>query len=150
MVRTLNPLIRPATVTSELSLKLARKCIDVMGSSSYEEESSNKTLNIGSDEEIVSVVAGKEFGLVRTLSGKVLYSGKASSLGLKSGGCSGRWTELPIPKGPRASHIAVGHEGLHAVIVTEDGAVFFCGTARRGEDGDLSKFLVALIVFWGN
>lgn len=71
VVRTLNPCIKPATVTSELSLKLARKCIDVIGSSSFDEEGSSKTLNIGSDDEIVSVVAGKEFGLVRTLSGKV-------------------------------------------------------------------------------
>lgn len=70
---------------------------------------------------------------------QVLYSGKAGSLGLKGGGTNGRWIELAIPKGPRASHIAVGHEGLHAVIVAEDGAVFFCGTARRGEDGDLSE-----------
>lgn len=58
---------------------------------------------------------------------------------MKSGGASGRWSELTIPKGIRAQHVAVGHEGLHAVIVTEDGSVFFCGTARRGEDGDLSN-----------
>lgn len=58
---------------------------------------------------------------------------------MKSGGTIGRWSELTIPKGVRAQHVAVGHEGLHAVIVAEDGGVFFCGTARRGEDGDLSK-----------
>ncbi|KAL0280278.1 UNVERIFIED_CONTAM: hypothetical protein PYX00_001618 [Menopon gallinae] len=138
-VRTLNTNVKPVTVTSELTLKLARKCIDVLGVSSYDEENPGKTLNIGSDDEIVSITAGKEFGLVRTLNGKVLYSGKANSLGLKSGGSGGRWAELTIPKGPRAQHIAVGHEGLHAVIVTEDGAAFFCGTARRGEDGDISK-----------
>ncbi|KAF4527994.1 hypothetical protein B566_EDAN012401, partial [Ephemera danica] len=40
---------------------------------------------------------------------------------------------------PRVSMIATGHEGLHAVLVTDDGNVFFTGTARRGEDGDQSK-----------
>lgn len=75
----------------------------------------------------------------------MLYSGKANSLGLKSGGSGGRWAELAIPKGPRAQHIAVGHEGLHAVIVTEDGSAFFCGTARRGEDGDISEFTLHCI-----
>lgn len=59
------------TVTSELTLKLARKCIDVLGVSSYDEENPGKTLNIGSDDEIVMITAGKEFGLVRTLNGKV-------------------------------------------------------------------------------
>lgn len=49
-----------------------------------------------------------------------------------------RWNELPVTKSPRIIHLAVGHEGLHAVLVTEDGAVFFMGTARRGEDGDQS------------
>lgn len=49
-----------------------------------------------------------------------------------------RWSELPVTKSPRINHLAVGHEGLHAVLVSEDGAVFFMGTARRGEDGDQS------------
>jgi alpha-tubulin suppressor-like RCC1 family protein len=77
---------------------------------------------------------------------KVLYSGKGSSLGLKQTGgvVTGtgkwsRWSELPVTKSPRINHLAVGHEGLHAVLVTEEGAVFFMGTARRGEDGDQSK-----------
>lgn len=70
-MRTLNPNVKPATITSELSLKLARKCIDVMGSSSFDEESGNKTLNTDFDDEILSIVAGKEFELVRTSSGKV-------------------------------------------------------------------------------
>lgn len=57
---------------SELSLKLARKSIDVMGSSSFDEESGNKTLNQDFDDEILSIVAGKEFGLIKSSSGKVL------------------------------------------------------------------------------
>mgnify|MGYP002715720952 CR=1 FL=1 len=61
---------------------------------------------------------------------------------MKSGVSSGRWSELVMPKGAKAQHISVGHEGLHAIIVAEDGSVFFCGTARRGEDGDLSMITV--------
>jgi E3 ubiquitin-protein ligase MYCBP2 len=79
---------------------------------------------------------------------QVLYCGKGSSLGLKQagGGSSGpgkwsRWSELPVTKSPRLSHVAVGHEGMHAILVAEDGAVFFTGTARRGEDGDQSELL---------
>lgn len=71
VVKTLNPNVKPVTITSELSLKLARKCIDVMGSSSFDEDSGNKTLNFDFDDEILSIVSGKEFGLIRTTSGKV-------------------------------------------------------------------------------
>lgn len=70
-MKTLNPNVKPVTITSELSLKLARKCIDVMGSSSFDEDSGNKTLNFDFDDEILSIVSGKEFGLIRTTSGKV-------------------------------------------------------------------------------
>lgn len=43
-------------------------------------------------------------------------------------------------KSPKIVHFAIGHEGLHAVLVAEDGTVFFAGTARRGEDGDQSEY----------
>lgn len=52
---------------------------------------------------------------------------------------SGRWPELTITKSPRIIHLAVGHEGQHAVLISDEGAAFFVGTARRGEDGDASK-----------
>lgn len=52
---------------------------------------------------------------------------------------SGKWAELPITKSPKIVHVAVGHESLHAILLAEDGSVFFVGTARRGEDGDQSK-----------
>ena len=78
------------------------------------------------------------------------YCGKSSALGLKSpptsflsGGFSsisfGKWTELPVTKSPRFLSIHVGHEGGHALLLADDGSVFFVGTARRGEDGDNSK-----------
>ncbi len=76
------------------------------------------------------------------------YQGKASALGLKTVGelvvshehSSNRWYELPLPKSPSIIRCATGHDGLHAVFVDADGTAFFAGLARRGEDGDLSKF----------
>lgn len=61
-------------------------------------------------------------------------------MGIKQGGLrSGKWAELPVTKSPKVVHFAIGHEGLHAILLAEDGTVFFAGTARRGEDGDQSK-----------
>lgn len=45
---------------------------------------------------------------------------------------------LSIPKPVRITQIAAGHEGHHALLLSEDGTLFFVGSARRGEDGDLS------------
>ena len=73
-----------------------------------------------------------------------MYSGKGTSLGLKQSGgklTSGRWAELVVAKAPKITQIATGHDGLHAVLVAEDGSVYFTGTARRGEDGDHSQYL---------
>lgn len=75
-MRTVHPLMKPLAIGSELTLKLARKCVDVIGSSAMEEEASPRPLNTGCDEETASVAVGKEFSLVRTVSGRV------SSLGL--------------------------------------------------------------------
>ena len=70
---------------------------------------------------------------------QVLYSGKCTALGIKQGGPSaGKWAELPITKSPKVAQVATGHDGQHALIVAEDGATFFVGTPRRGEDGDSS------------
>lgn len=33
----------------------------------------------------------------------------------------------------------MGHEGVHAVFVLDNGSALFTGIARRGEDGDASK-----------
>jgi len=33
----------------------------------------------------------------------------------------------------------VGHEGIHAILLAEDGTAFFVGTPKRGEDGDLGN-----------
>ncbi|XP_014476552.1 PREDICTED: E3 ubiquitin-protein ligase MYCBP2 isoform X4 [Dinoponera quadriceps] len=139
VVRTINTLSNPVTVTSELPLKLARKCVDIFGYASFDEEQSIHTLNPGCDDEIAMVTAGKEFGLLKTVSGKLLYSGKGTCLGMKSNTRPNGWLELTFGKGPRVTHFAVGHDGQHVVMVMEDGSVLFAGTARRGEDGDSNK-----------
>lgn len=73
---------------------------------------------------------------------QLLYSGKGTCLGMKSNTRPNRWLELTFGKGPRIAHFAAGHDGQHVVMVMEDGSVLFTGTARRGEDGDSSKFTV--------
>lgn len=71
---------------------------------------------------------------------KVYYTGKYQSLGIKQGGPSaGKWVELPITKSPKIVHFSVGHDGSHALLVAEDGSIFFTGSASKGEDGESSK-----------
>ncbi|XP_073976386.1 MYC binding protein highwire isoform X3 [Rhodnius prolixus] len=146
VVRSVNPDASPMNYVSELPLKLARKCVVAFGYAIFDEDTSLHNLNTGVDEETAAIVSGKEFSLVKTTTGKVLYSGKPSSLGLKQGGGGAgvkgghsRWSELVIPKGPKIVQVCAGHDGLHAILVAEDGSIYFTGTARRGEDGDHSK-----------
>lgn len=64
-------------------------------------------------------------------------------MGIKQGGpAPGKWAELPITKSPKILQVATGHEGQHALLVAEDGSVFFVGTPRRGEDGDNSSCML--------
>lgn len=77
------------------------------------------------------------------MSVQVLYSGRPSALGLKQSPSGGaRFQELIVAKAPKISHVAAGHDGLHAILVADDGSVYFTGTAKRGEDGDTSMYLV--------
>lgn len=71
VVRIINTLSNSVTVASELPLKLARKCVDVFGYAAFDEEQTTHTLNPGCDDEIATVTAGKEFALIKTVSGKV-------------------------------------------------------------------------------
>lgn len=58
----------------------------------------------------------------------MFYCGKAASLGVKQASVKvGKWSELTLTKSPKITHLAVGHEGLHAILLTEDGSVFFVG-----------------------
>lgn len=124
----LNQQVAPAALVNELPLKLARKCVDALGTAAFEEEGAASTINTGTDDEIATVCYGKEFGLIKTTLGKVLYCGKGASLGMKQAGVrTGKWFELALTKAPKVTHVAVGHDGLHVVLVTEDGSVFFAG-----------------------
>lgn len=58
----------------------------------------------------------------------MLYSGKSSALGIKQvNSRTSKWSELGLTKTPKITQIAVGHEGMHAVLLTEEGSVFFTG-----------------------
>lgn len=71
---------------------------------------------------------------------QIYYTGKYQSLGIKQGGPSaGKWVELPITKSPKIAQFSVGHDGSHALLVAEDGGVFFTGSASKGEDGESSR-----------
>ncbi|RWS30275.1 E3 ubiquitin-protein ligase MYCBP2-like isoform X6, partial [Leptotrombidium deliense] len=138
-------------VVQELPLKLAHKCFIFcggLGNIIFEESSESdcehknhqgfKNISID-DEEAMQVTIGKDFAVVRSQNGKVFFSGKGQSLGIKQNGINGKWCELPITKSPKISNISVGHEGAHCLLVSEDGTVYFAGLAKRGEDGDQCK-----------
>ncbi|OQR75930.1 putative E3 ubiquitin-protein ligase MYCBP2-like, partial [Tropilaelaps mercedesae] len=91
-------------------------------------------LDSGSDVEEADIVAcGKDFALVRGTAGTVWAAGRVVALGIKQS--TERWPDISL----QARKLAVGHDGSHAVFLAPDGAVWFAGTARRGEDGDPVK-----------
>eukprot|EP00063_Salmo_salar_P030989 XP_014005824.1 PREDICTED: E3 ubiquitin-protein ligase MYCBP2-like isoform X1 [Salmo salar] len=124
----------------ELQLKLARKCLHACGISLFDLEKDLHIITTGFDEEAALLGAGREFALMKTASGKIYYTGKYQSLGIKQGGLSeGKWVELPVTKSPKIIQFSVGHDGSHALLVAEDGSVFFTGSASKGEDGESTK-----------
>ncbi|XP_062904556.1 E3 ubiquitin-protein ligase MYCBP2 isoform X16 [Mobula hypostoma] len=124
----------------ELQLKLARKCLHACGLSLFDLEKDLHIINTGFDEESAFVGAGREFALMKTANGKMHYTGKYQSLGIKQGGpTAGKWVELPITKSPKIVQFSVGHDGSHALMVAEDGSVYFTGLASKGEDGESAK-----------
>jgi len=42
-------------------------------------------------------------------------------------------------QGLKIIKFGVGHDAQHALLLADDGSVYFVGTAKRGEDGDQSK-----------
>ncbi|XP_063160580.1 E3 ubiquitin-protein ligase MYCBP2 isoform X6 [Candoia aspera] len=124
----------------ELQLKLARKCLHACGISLFDLEKDLHIISTGFDEESAVLGAGREFALMKTAGGKIYYTGKYQSLGIKQGGPSaGKWVELPITKSPKIVQFSVGHDGSHALLVAEDGSIFFTGSASKGEDGESTK-----------
>ncbi|XP_041054897.1 E3 ubiquitin-protein ligase MYCBP2 isoform X1 [Carcharodon carcharias] len=124
----------------ELQLKLARKCLHACGLSLFDLEKDLHIISTGFDEESAVVGAGREFALMKTANGKMYYTGKYQSLGIKQGGpTAGKWVELAITKSPKIVQFSVGHDGSHALMVAEDGSAFFTGLASKGEDGESAK-----------
>ncbi|XP_070552183.1 E3 ubiquitin-protein ligase MYCBP2-like isoform X2 [Ptychodera flava] len=135
-----SPTTSSMTCVNELQFKLARKCMEVFGYSVIDQQKDVHTINIGIDEDPIMICGGKDFTLLRTVLGKVFYSGKSQSLGIKQGsGVSSKWAELPITKSPKIVQCCAGHESQHALLVADDGCVYFVGTAKRGEDGEPVK-----------
>ena len=86
------------------------------------------------------MASGKEFSLMLTSAGKLYFTGKAVALGHKQPCSAGRWNEVIVSKSGSSpvtiTQYSVGHDGLHALLVSEDGSVYFTGTSKRGEDAD--------------
>lgn len=76
----LNHKTAPASLVTELPLKLARKCVDAIGIASFESDGVSHAVNAGNEEEVAMVCAGKEFGLLRTTSGKVVQCSKINTI----------------------------------------------------------------------
>ncbi|CAG9782004.1 unnamed protein product [Diatraea saccharalis] len=150
------------TLTSHkyLNVHLLRRRTLVLGRAPFDDNLSRRAVELDApvamqledneDDPLSSICTGQDFGLLTTNSGKVYYTGKGASLGYKSAAPpSGRWTlmketlfiknEAPNTKKCKVVQVAVGHEGMHAVMVLDNGSALFTGVARRGEDGDTSK-----------
>ena len=65
-----------STVDHELPLKLARKSVNVFGTSVIEEGKTKNQVDFGYDEETLSLHSGKEFALMLTNQGRIYYTGK--------------------------------------------------------------------------
>lgn len=138
----------------DLTLNLAKRSFRTFGYAAFEEEILNNSqlqkiqtsFNcfvpvLPDDSEVTGIASGKEFGLAMTSNNKVYYYGKGASLGLKSliKSPSLKLNELTISKVSKIIQTSLGHDGLHTLLLSDDGSVFFAGTVRRGEDGEISK-----------
>ncbi|CRK91253.1 CLUMA_CG004933, isoform A [Clunio marinus] len=151
---TIKEIISKNERNSDMMLNLAKRSFRTFGYAAFEEEILNNSQlqkiqssfncfvpALPDESEISGIVAGKEFGLVMTSNNKVFYYGKGASLGLKSliKSPSLKLSELTISKVSRIVQASLGHDGLHTLLLSDDGSVFFAGSIRRGEDGEISK-----------
>ncbi|XP_064076475.1 E3 ubiquitin-protein ligase MYCBP2 [Vanessa tameamea] len=148
------------TARREFSVHLMRRRILVLGRPAFDDGLSRRMIDLDSpvalqlddndDDPLMSISSGQDFGLLTTTSGKVYYTGKGSSLGYKVAiPQTGRWTlmketlfnknETPNTRRCKVVQVALGHEGVHAILVLDNGSALFTGIARRGEDGDAIK-----------
>ncbi|XP_077301662.1 E3 ubiquitin-protein ligase MYCBP2-like [Arctopsyche grandis] len=93
-------------------------------------------------EDVVEIAKGHSFTIIRLTNGKVYFTGLGSVLGNKNLKEDGPWSTLlfsPIEKHHLIKKMAVGHDGQHAVFITEKGSALFSGTSQWGEDGEVPK-----------
>ncbi|CAB3259025.1 unnamed protein product [Arctia plantaginis] len=148
------------TPRKELNVHLLRRRTLMLGRSPFEDGLSRRNLELDApvamqmddcdEDPLLSIYSGQDFSLLTTSSGKVYYTGKGQSLGYKAASPqTGRWTlmketifsrnETPNVKRCKVMQVAIGHEGVHAVLLLDNGNALFTGIARRGEDGDATK-----------
>lgn len=94
-----------------------------------------ETNNLFELKEVVNVLTGKEFALLLTGQGKVYYCGNSQNIGLPQTNSLDKWSQLEFPKPVKIVQIAVGHESNHALMMGEDGSLFFVGVGFNGQDG---------------
>ncbi|XP_060809498.1 E3 ubiquitin-protein ligase MYCBP2 [Amyelois transitella] len=144
----------------EISVHLLRRHVLIFGRSPFEDGFSRRNMDPDAamavqmeddeDDPLMGICAGQDFCLLNTITGRVYYTGKGASLGYKtSSPITSRWAlmketvftrnDLPNLKKGRVMNVAVGHEGVHAILVMDNGVALFAGVSRRGEDGDISK-----------
>ena len=107
-----------STIDDELPLKLARKSVNVFGTSVIEEGKTKNQVDFGYDEETVSLQSGKEFALMLTNQGRIYYTGKSSALGHKQPCPNGQWNELAITKASKFVQCAIGKRNMPLKNIT--------------------------------
>ncbi|XP_045784545.1 E3 ubiquitin-protein ligase MYCBP2 [Maniola jurtina] len=148
------------TARREFHVHLLRRRTLVLGRPPFDDGLSRRMVDLDApvamqlddndDDPLVGISSGQDFGLLTTSSGKVYYTGKGTTLGYKvPSPHTGRWTliketlfnknEAPNIKKSKVVQVALGHEGVHAILVLDNGSALFTGIARRGEDGDAIK-----------
>ncbi|XP_052746686.1 E3 ubiquitin-protein ligase highwire [Bicyclus anynana] len=150
------------TLTSrrEFHVNLLRRRTLVLGRPSFDDGLSRILVDLDTpmaiqlddndDDPLLGICSGQDFGLLLTTSGKVYYAGKGTSLGYKvPTPHTGRWTlmketlfnkqDVSNIKMCKVVQVALGHEGVHAILVLDNGSALFTGVARRGEDGDATR-----------
>ena len=149
VVRSYDLCSKPMKMIDELKLSLSVRCLQAFGNG----EKIHKLCS-GLDEDVKYLGSGKDFSLLCTNSGKLHYTGKASALGQKNNPSARsnndanvncnleskcNWPELFVCEGAVITQFFVGHDGHHAILLSEEGAAYFVGTSKRGEDGDSGK-----------
>ena len=88
----------------DLPIKLARKCVELVGSSMIDDGAAASStgdryhVEFGVDDEVSAVANGKEFSLMQTSGGKLYFTGKSVAIGHKQPCSPGRWNEAELQR----------------------------------------------------